>query len=255
MTEQARDRYHLARTAFRIGVRLFWVLVAIMVLLVSLDWLLRTELYPVRRVSYEGAFKHVAQKQLEAATVPLLRGNYLTVNLGQVKQQVEALAWVERAWVSRRWPNTIHVRFTEQRFVARWGKGAWLNGHGEVVRLPVVDGPTDVVRLAGPAGSSTDVWQRYLKMNKILKAISMRITELELTPRRMWRLRLDNGVVLVAGRDKPAEKVKRFVRAYPHLAKRMAEVRRIDLRYANGFAVEWASKADGLVRPVNSVSR
>lgn len=256
MTEAAyEDEHRLMRRMFTYGVRLFWLLVAVLAILVVADWMLRTESYPVRQLSLEGPFEQVNRKQIEQAVMPALHGNYLTIKLEDVRERVEALAWVERAWVSRKWPETIHVRFAEQHFVARWGEQAWLNRHGEAVQLPQAMGPMQLVRLDGPQGSEKEVWRHYQAMQRKLDAIGLRIVNLRLSARRTWRIELAEGIELVAGREAPLERIERFVRAYAHVATRMAEIERIDLRYANGFAVKWKQVRAGLVRPVHRIMR
>ncbi|MDH3407364.1 MAG: FtsQ-type POTRA domain-containing protein, partial [Gammaproteobacteria bacterium] len=105
------------------AVLLFSLLSVLLMLAFGADWLLRTDHFPVRNVRFEGEFKHVTQKELEAAVGDVVRGNFFLLNLEAVKTRVESLPWVYRASVRRQWPQDVHVRFTEQQLAARWSDG------------------------------------------------------------------------------------------------------------------------------------
>jgi len=231
--------FNTPRLLFAGGIYVFWLLVAISLMLVAADWVLKPITYPVKHISFAGPFKHVDQKELETAALTNLTGSFITVDLDAAKERVEALPWVNRAWVSRRWPNAIHVRFSEQKFVARWGNGAWLNEDGVAVDLPQRGGPQNVPQLLGPSGSERQILEVHKKLQTHLSAVGLSVIQLELTARRMWRLYLSNGVELVLGRNGMEERIERFVRIYPFLVKEKRRIRRIDLRYANGLAVAW----------------
>jgi len=228
------------RLLFTGGMYAFWFLVVMSLTLLATDWVMKPTTYPVKSVHFAGPFTHVSQAELEEVALPGLMGSFLTVDLDAAQQRIEALPWVDRAWLSRRWPNAIHVRFTEQKFVARWNDDAWLANSGVAVVLPVRDGPVDVVQLRGPQGAEEQTLVTYRQLNQQLKVIGLSIDELQLTARRMWALRLNNGIELSIGRDRLEERFSRFVKIYPVLVNEGRRIGRIDLRYANGVAVAWA---------------
>lgn len=228
------------RMLFTGGIIVFWSIVSIAVVLIAADWLLKPATYPVKRISFGGPFQHVNQRQLESAVLQTLSGSFITADLNAAQEQVTALPWVHQAWVSRRWPNAVHVQFSEQNFVARWGARAWLNNTGVAVLLPQGDGPTDVPLLQGPTGSELKVWRRYQKLQAPLAAAGLTIVQLELTQRRMWKLKLQSGIELVIGRREIDERIARFISIYPFLLKKKGRINRVDLRYANGLAAAWA---------------
>lgn len=231
--------WNAPRILFSGGIVLFWSIVFIAIALLGADWLLKPVTYPVKRVSFAGPFKQVNQKELETAALANLTGSFITADLAAAKQRIEALPWIDRAWISRRWPNAVHVRFSEQNFIARWGNDAWLSDHGAVVILPQRDGPKDVPRLLGPSGSELQVLEYFQKFQTLLATTGLSIRQLELTPRRMWKIHLNNDVELVIGRKGMEERIERFIHMYPFLLKAKRRIHRVDLRYANGLAVAW----------------
>lgn len=229
---------------WRAGLYAFLVLAGMTTLLVVVDYALRPETFPVRRVSFEGEFRNVDEKALSAAVMGRVRGNFLLVDLDAVRTQALSVPWIYDVSVRREWPDGVHIRFVEQEIVARWNRSGWVNAQGDAVDLQGRAGPEGMPRLEGPDGTQARVLEHYRKLDELLAPAGLRLAALTLTPRHSWNLTLDNAVTLTLGRETPEPKVERLARFYPAtLAGLPGKARRIDLRYANGFAVEWTDRA------------
>jgi cell division protein FtsQ len=227
--------------SFKAGLTLLWALLLLIVSAFALDWMLRPDNFPVENVDFEGQFKHVTRQQLIDVLNGEVGGNFYALDLDAVKARVESLPWVYRASVRRNWPRDLHIRLTEQRFVARWGDRAWLNQASELVRLRSGAPLERLPRLYGPAGTHTQVLTRYRSFSRALEPVGLKVTAITLTPRRSYRVQLDNGVALVLARENPDARIERFARAYRGaLASHAMRIKQVDLRYTNGFSVKWA---------------
>lgn len=232
-----------------VALRLLAVVALVAVLAFGADWLLRAENLPVKSVRFEGPFKHVSRAQLETAVLDAVRGNFLLADLAAIQARVETLPWVHRVSVRRRFPQDIHIIFTEQQLVARWNETAWLNRDGEAVR--VSEGPSgDLPRLDGPEGTGAEMLARYTEFNRALAPTGLTVARLTLTPRRSWRVeartRANDAqrIALVLDRDQPEKKIARFARVYAaSLARQAGVIRQVDLRYTNGFSIDWTPTA------------
>lgn len=228
----------------RAGWYAFAGLSGIAALLFSADFLLQPDSFPVRSMRFEGEFRRVSEQELATAVVDVVRGNFFLLDLDRVRARIEDVPWVHRASVRREWPDGVHIRFTEQELVARWGKGGWVNADGEHVDLRGRDGPVGLPKLAGPDGMQARLLEHYQRLDGILLGAGRRIGSLTLTARHSWSIVLDNGLVLTLGREAPEPKVTRFARVYAQaLAAQATRMRRVDLRYTNGFSVEWSGRA------------
>lgn len=207
-------------------------------------YVLDAEHFPVRSVRFEGPFQYVGRDEVLEAVAPLARGNYFLADLDGIRREMQALPWVLRASVRRRWPDTVEVHFTEQRLVAQWGDGVWLNADAELVRLPGPNLPGSLPRLTGPEGAHAQVLAQYTRFASLLAPARQQIAALGLSSRRTWTLTLDNGLVVVVGREQPEARLARFARVYGEtLAGQAGAVKQVDLHYTNGFSVEWRSGA------------
>jgi cell division protein FtsQ len=231
------------RGAIKTGLLLLLALGVLVAISYGIDWALRAQNFPVASVRFEGPFRQVTHRDLEVAVLPLVRGNFFLVDLDGVKRRLEEIAWVHRVSVRRTFPQELHVRFTEQRLVARWGEDAWLNADGEVVKVRGVD-ENRLPRLAGPEGTSAQVLTAYADFARALSGAALRLAGASLSARRSWHLDLegpnDLRLAVVLDHEQPQKRLARFARFYATtLASQASTVRLVDLRYTNGFAVEW----------------
>ncbi len=87
----------------------------------------------------------------------------------------------------------------------------------------------------------------YYKKNKdLISDIGMDIAGVGLDDRRSWYMTLKDGAVLVLGRTESEQRLQRFVRWYPHLDG--GEVERVDLRYSNGFSIQWRKQTEEVTK-------
>ncbi len=88
--------------------------------------------------------------------------------------------------------------------------------------------------------SEAIVYERYREFGRVLAQAGLQIRALALTPRRTWQIELVNGPRLVLDRVQSERKLERFVRVVGQGFGRLGTgARVVDLRYTNGFAVEW----------------
>ncbi len=201
----------------------------------GMTYVVRLPVFPVQEVRVATPLKHVTREQIDAIVRREVRGTFFTLQLGTVRTALEKLPWVRRAEVRRHWPGRLEIALMEHDPLARWGKGAMVNAQGEVFEA-AFDGALPVFN--GPAGAAKEMAIQYDHFRRSLAAIDKIPLEINVSPRRAWQVRLNDGVTLDLGREHVEERLRRFVVTYPRTIARMKQpVDRVDLRYANGFAV------------------
>lgn len=223
-----------------------------------IGWLVARPWFALTTLEVTTPVAHVTEAQIRLVAERKVRGTFFTVDLAQVRDSLEMLPWVREARVERRWPDTLVVSLVEHEPMARWNDTALINRAGEVfvaafdARLP---------RLSGPDDSSAEVVAAYRRHQATLAPLGMTISELSLSPRRAWRLRLDTGLELALGRDQADARLARFVALYPRLfagapGAPVVQPLAIDLRYADGMAIRMpggAAPAGFVAAPAASV--
>lgn len=216
---------------------------AVIVLRVTLD-------RPVRRVLVQGAFQRVSPPEIESAVAGVARGGLASVDIDTVRDRVEKIAWVDTVVVNRQWPDALHVVVMEQVAAARWNDTGLLNARGELFIRNARFVPPELPLLEGPDGSESAVAQLYLDAQGRLLEAGLRLTGVRLDERGAWELKFGNGLTVRLGRQAVTDRLDRFIRlASPMVAKRVAEISYVDMRYTNGFSVGWNGRSALAVAP------
>ena len=201
---------------------------------------------PIRGVKVEGEFRYLEQQDIYEALGGLASGGFFNVDVRAVKEAAESLPWVDSASVRRAWPDTLRIEITEQIPLAKWGENQVVNVRGELFEPPLKGLPENLPQFIGPSGTGQKVAENFQSLSIKMKKIDLQISELKLTERRAWQLRLTNGLRLLLGKVADGERLERFVSAYPKLlGDKSAQVDSVDLRYTNGFAVRWKKPLAG----------
>jgi|SRR5512143_1815612 cell division protein FtsQ len=215
------------------------------------NWVAAQPWFALHTIEVKTPVAHVTEAQIRLVAERQVRGTFFTVDLESVRSSLEKLPWVREARVERRWPDTLVVSLTEHVPLARWNDNALVSEAGDVFGAAV---DQTLPRLSGPDGSSAEVVAAYRRYQATLAPLGLTISELRLSPRRAWRMRLDNGMQLALGRVQTDLRLARFVTLYPRLfgARPAAQVaaaapvaphagplapETVDLRYPDGFAV------------------
>lgn len=258
-----KDMVQATNINLYLGVGVAFVVLAI-VSLVIVDRLFQPVFFQVDTVRYHGFFERVSPEELDAAVLPVVSGNILTIDIDAVERAVEVLPWVSSATISKHWPSTIGVSVDEHRPAARWAAGGCVSARGVHIKGDLALLPESMPLLAGPDEQASEILNRYQAWGTVLAGVGLTIESLRLSSRGAWRARLkvnDPAVVrppltdtqshdvdqlgsvrfdLLIGRSDSNERVARFTRIYRRaLFPRVAWVERVDLRHTNGFAVKW----------------
>ncbi len=200
--------------------------------------------WPIRKLTVQAEYKHVGAGAIRAAVLPHVRKGFFATDLGEVRHAIDALPWVASASARKRWPDTLVIQVHERHPFAHWNKGALIDHHGKLFRVPGADRVRGLPHLSGPAGRLEDVVNFYVRVHRALAAVDLRVTGAHLDRRGGWSLDLAGGARLVIGRDEPDRRLDRFIRVYPELAgTHPRHFVYADLRYTNGFAVRWPQPA------------
>ena len=195
--------------------------------------------WPLKWIEVQGVFERVSAEQIRATTAPLLSAGFFGVDLARVRSTIEALPWVRIAEARKRWPDLIQIRIVEHEPTARWGDDQLLSKFGEIfiphsgVRiegLPLLQGPDD---------AATEMIEFYAALQDRLLGTGLDVRELYLSDRGAWRAELTGDLEIELGRHQPLVRLSRLLGALDELMLDDRQLARVDLRYPNGFAVNW----------------
>lgn len=196
--------------------------------------------FPLRSVRLSVAPQRVDAEQVLQLLRTEAQGNLVTVDIERLRRSLEKLPWVRSVNIRREFPDRLVVLLEEHQALARWNNAALVNQQGEVF----IAGSEQVLPgFIGPEGTSAEVANQYAQFSQQLAVLDLHAAQLVLSPRHAWEMRLSNGMVLKLGREDMQQRLARFVAVYPYsLAAIHSQVKFVDLRYRNGFAVSGLTK-------------
>ena len=220
-----------------------WVLlcIAFLVLLVGLFGLYKVVTdAKVATLQVVGVDSPIENQTLSQHLAPVVKDNYFTSDLEQIRDRALEVSWVDRVVVSRAWPNGIRVRVMPRHAIARWGTGRLLSDGGDVYSEAQVRDHHNLPLLHGPLSQSKVMMRRYNEINQLFHPANLRLKELYLTERMTWFMQFDSGLRIIVDQDQTMSKLQRLSHlAQTDLKPVWSNISAIDLRYRNGLAIQW----------------
>ena len=201
-------------------------------------WLKR----PLQQIILQTDIPASEKVALQAQLNTHLSDSFFGANLQSIRQEVENNPWVSGAKVSRVWPNRLMVEAPEQIFMARWQDGGFINHKGELVLVAAehVVGFDRLPVLGGLEGSAWAMSQLFRQMSWLVGRDDLSIDQLTMSHRGAVELRLQNGIVLVLGREEVLPRLQRLMKIYhSNFVTKASTIIRIDGRYPHGVSVMW----------------
>jgi len=195
---------------------------------------------PLKSVAVEGQFQYLSKNRAMELIEKEIDGDFLQLNLGRLKSELQQDPWVDHVYLSRRWPDTLVVKIAEQTPIARWDANGFLNQRGEIIRVKETDKLLGLPWLQGNEINAREIMQQYQDLSTLLRSHGLEIVALKCDNKKSWRLTLKNEKEIAIGREEVMEKLRRFVTVYDKfLSSVWSDVKAIDVRYSNGVSVEW----------------
>lgn len=238
------------RQGFSDGI--FTALLLFLVAVAGVSWvsagIVKREQWPIRWLELNGSFQRVSAEQMRASLTPLIGSSFFTIDLDAIRQAARRNPWVSHVRVEKRWPDTVTVTIEEYLPQAHWNSGRLISADGAVFSVPEADEIQGLPWLSGPEDRLPDVLGEWMRFNALLEAAAQEIERLALNQRGSWSMQLTNGTQVQLGRDMPAERLQRLMTTWKAL---MSDYESppvlVDLRYTNGFAVNWPQGAEDFV--------
>lgn len=203
--------------------------------------------WPIRWLEVNGAFQRVSAEQLRASLSPLIRSSFFTIDLQELRDAADRISWVSQVHVQKRWPDAIVVKVDEYVPFAHWNQGKLISSQGKAFTVPEADEIQGLPWLFGPENRLDQVLTSWTAFNDQLAPAGLEIQQLNLDQRGAWSMVLNNGTRVHLGRDAHQERLQRLMNSWNALLQDQAvPPSDVDLRYTNGFAVNWPRQSDEL---------
>lgn len=244
----SQERQAQVQRLGRLGKSLLMVVATVCSLLaVSLlaaDQLYRPDTFSIEQLKIKGRFKYIQPADIEAQVRENLQGNFFSVELSDIANEVEKMPWVQAASVRREWPNTLLIEVTEQRPVMRWKDGRWVNVAGEVIDLPIDNKLLPKTVLSGNEKDARLMLQSIVHWRQKFDSVGLELVALNLSDSHAYRLKLIDAEKqqrfdLQLGNRETEQRLERFLELYvSELKDSNLIIERVDVRYPDGMAIK-----------------
>ncbi len=202
--------------------------------------------FPVNSVKVEGELKHLNREELQRVVGRFMDSSFFVLDLNALRGALQRMSWIKTVAVRRIWPDTVHLYVTEHRPVAYWNEHELLSDEGVLFapRSPIDEGLLldTLPVLQGPVNHQQQVMSHFHRFNAVVGLMGFEIRRIVQNERRSWLLELNNGMKIYLGRTQMIQRLRRLIWAYQVLKTRFLGVVSVDLRYTNGFSVQWKPK-------------
>jgi cell division protein FtsQ len=220
------------------------------------DQVLRPGYFTIESIRIEGSLYRVDPRAIERTAWRNVHGNYFSVNLNAIEEQLKEIPGIYAVAIRRVWPGALRISIIESEGLVKWSelRPDASPGTERFVNLPPGRVLGQVPELSGPAKYRQVVLNTYLETDRRLWPLGLEITRVDLTRAGDWTFRIRSsrldanaGFLLVVGRQDPVVKVSDFAQVFEvGLGSQADLIAAIDLRYPNGLAVRWKSSKSGI---------
>ena len=203
-------------------------------------WIQNPENLMITSVEVSGELSVLDKSQLEPVIQPFTKTNLYLLDAKALEVAIEDNTWVNSASMTKIWPDKLVIKVFEQKPVAFWGDDKMLADNGEIIDGVLEDKNGLLPILYSPREEGRNMAANFLKVRRWMKDISLQIVEFKEDTRGSWKVKLENGLTLKIGRNQQEKRLRRFMVGYKQsLANVINKISTVDLRYTNGFAVQW----------------
>jgi cell division protein FtsQ len=195
--------------------------------------------WPVEQVEIEGEFRFWEAEELAKKLLWVKEQNFFSLDVHQVKAEIEQLALVKSAQVKKIWPDTLLVKFKEDIPVAVWNQKTLLNPQGEELILSQDFDQKGLPKLFGPKKKTEQVMRQFQRFQSRLLSADAAIVSLTMNTIGSWQVELANGWMIRLGRQQLEQRLERLIELLKILPQEKVAV--VDLRYGKGAAIKWLS--------------
>ena len=197
---------------------------------------------PIANISIKGDFQWVGKGAIQELIADKLNGNFVDINLLELKQHLELNPWVKAASVQRVWPDGMVVEIREQRPIARWGSSAYINESGTIIEITGNSQLAHLPIFHGDETLSRQITKTYVEMTEMLSGHGMSIVGIDVDATMAWTLSLASGIEIKMGQYDSIAKLRNFLLVYEQqLVQVQQQVKTVDMRYEGGLAVAWVN--------------
>lgn len=196
-------------------------------------------LLPIKKIKLSGSFEHIAQQEVESVLQSYVGEGFFSLDIHALKKTLGAKPWAESVSIRRVWPDRLDITIVERKPVARWDDKHLVSDRA-VVFAADVDSFQQLPLIHARSEKLGELLTHYNALSSRFEALGETLIVLRQDSRDAIDMELADGLLIKVGRAKIDHKISRLMAIYTQqIMPRRSQIRQLDLRYSNGFAVAW----------------
>ncbi len=192
----------------------------------------------VNKLQLTAPLEHVSESLITDTLLGVYPNGFMYLDVKEVSDRLTALPMIAQVDVEKIWPDTLKIIVTEEHPVATWNNENMLSQQGEI--LPLALAQLQLPQLKGSKGESRFVMQHFQLFNRWGRRHKLHLESLKSTS-SSWLLQFDDGLDIWLSSAQAMKGLKQLESVLHQF--KIERVRRIDMRYEQGFAVAWKDQA------------
>jgi cell division protein FtsQ len=221
----------------------------LLITVLGIDHVIRSGYFTIQKVVIDPPLVVIDQGFIEREAWRKISGNYLNLDLKTIETALENQPGVYQAVVRRVWPDTLSISAIETQVIAEYRQldRSEEKVERQFINLPPQNGFSFRPLLTGPERYQAVVVDTFHEIFSLLAIVNLEPQSLSVGHSGQWELELrrsdlksENRFRVYLGRDQIVEKIERFVLGFKTVLSHKADlISKVDMRYDNGFAVQW----------------
>lgn len=225
-----------------------------------ISWLNKPGNFPIKKVELINKLENQGSRELQKVAANALNGGFFSLNVELFRTELLThLPWVKNVSVRKMWPDKLLIEIIEHKPVVRWlstqkdknskagSKMDLLSNEGVVFTPKLTEEQkkrfSSWALFNGPINSAGMILKYCVQMNEQLKQLDLSLVRCGMNERRSWVINLNNNMTVKLGKEDVMQKLNRFISVFMNQLKQYLDVvDSADLRYANGFTIQWNSE-------------
>ncbi len=215
-------------------------LLALLLVSALMSGLIQSERWTIDQVEVAAEYRRVTAEQVRLMIKKIGEKSFFRLDTDQVKTSLKSLNWVREAHVVKQWPDSLKITLIEHQPTAVWNERQLINRRGELFSVERIDDVADLPKLYGPDNQVEEVYKLFKRFNRLLQPLGHEIAKAQVSQRGSWQLKLRNGLAINLGSEQQESRALRLADTWHNLVRSSQQTpQRIDLRYSNGYVVQW----------------
>jgi len=197
----------------------------------------------IYKLQVNAPFEHVSEDLIRQELVGIFPDGFVSLSVEGVVERLTRLPMVAQVEAEKVWPDTLKLTVHEEQPVAVWNEQNMLSQSGEI--LPLALAQLQLPQLKGREGESRLVMQHFQLFNHWGNRHQLSLQALNNTASG-WQLIYENDFQIWLDSAQAMQGLQQLEDVLHQFD--IKRIRRIDMRYEQGFAVAWKKEFQAVVQ-------